>query len=274
MTDNAPIAEPIPPKQGRVDCVIEDGIGWLWIDNQPRLNAMTLAMWHELGAGVTRLSAAPDVRVIVIAGRGDRAFCSGGDISEFGEHRSGPTAMETYDVAGKEALTLLARSPKPTIAMVQGHCIGGGVAIAIRCDLRIAGDTARLSIPAARLGLSYDYDSIRLLVGLVGPANAKHILYAARPFPAQEAAARGLVSECVPPGQLEEHVRALAAGIAANAPLSIAASKLIVDMVLADREHTDLQACRRAEQACLASEDYAEATRAFMEKRPPVFTGT
>ncbi len=254
-------------------CYAEGPVGWLVVDNAPRLNAMTLAMWHQLDEGAAKLGADPAVRVVILAGKGGKAFCSGGDISEFSELRFGAKAIETYDSVGKVALNRLAALPKPTIALIEGYCLGGGVAMAVRCDLRIAADTAQLAIPAARLGLSYDFPSVQKLVGLVGPSSAKLILYSGRRFGAEESLRMGLVNEVVAAARVVDHVRALAESLAANSPLSQTASKLIVDMVMRDESQRDLAACVAAENACLSSEDYAEATRAFAEKRPPVFKG-
>lgn len=257
----------------RVECRIEGAVGWLLLHNAKRYNAMSLAMWSDLAEGLDRIDADPDVRVIVVAGADGRNFCAGGDISEFAELRSGPEAMAHYDTVGKGAMTRLRGIAKPTIAMVQGFCLGGGMALAANCDLRIAADDARFGIPAAKRGLSYDYAGLRLLVDLVGPAEAKRMMFTARQFDATEACRMGVVSEVVAPDALHEHVLALASEIAANAPLSLSASKFIIDMITRNEGEHDLEACAAQEAACLASEDYAEATRSFLEKRPPAFRG-
>lgn len=257
----------------RVWTVAEGSLGWLRIDNPARLNAMSLSMWSDLTEGVETLAADPAIRVIIVAGVGGKAFCAGGDISEFGELRASADAMSSYDMAGKTALSALRVVMKPTIAMIEGYCMGGGLGLALQCDLRIAAENARLGIPAAKRGLSYDYHGIKQLVDLVGPSHAKDILYTARQFSAAEVQAMGLVNATEPQDGLERHVRGLAASMADNAPLSIRASKLIVDTVLADPDQRDLAACASAEATCLDSEDYAEATRAFIEKRPAVFRG-
>ncbi len=266
----SPDAAATPPS---LHCHAEGPIGWLVVDNAARLNAMTLAMWRQLDEGAARLAADPSVRVVILTGKGGNAFCSGGDISEFSEHRFGAKAIETYDSVGKGALNRLAALPKPTIALIEGFCLGGGVAMALRCDIRFAADTAKFGIPAAKLGLSYDFPSVQKLVGLVGPSNAKLILYSGRRFSAAESLRLGLVNGVVAAADIASHVRTLAEELAANSPLSQTASKLIVDMVMRDESQRDLDACVAAENACLSSEDYAEATRAFAEKRPPVFRG-
>lgn len=267
MTQN----ENMPPR--RVTASVEGKLGWLRIDNPGRLNAMSLSMWTDLAQGLDMLAADEAVRAIVVTGGGDKAFCAGGDISEFATVRAGADAMKSYDAAAKAALSRLCDVAKPTLALIHGYCLGAGMGLALQCDLRVASGDARLGIPAAKRGLSYDFGGIKQLVNLVGPSQAKHILYSARQYSAEEARAMGLVNEVKPHEEVEDHVRALATEIANNAPLSVRATKLIVGMVVADPDQRDLAACIAAEAACLDSEDYAEATRAFTEKRSVVFQG-
>lgn len=251
----------------------EGPIGWLLIDNERRLNAMSFAMWSDLLSGVSALDADDAIRVIIVAGKGGKAFCTGGDISEFDRLRSTADSKTTYDAAGTAALTALRDSAKPTIAMIQGFCLGGGLGLALQCDLRIASHTARLGLPAARRGIAYDFKGVKQLVHLVGPANAKEILYTARQMDGPTACAMGLVNRALPDDEVETVVREIALTIAHNAPLSIRASKLMIDMVAMDPADRDLDRCVEAETICLESHDYAEATRAFMEKRPAQFLG-
>lgn len=248
-------------------------IGWLRIDNPRRLNAMSFAMWSDLLSGVSALDVDDAVRVIVVAGYGGKAFCTGGDISEFDSLRSTADSKTGYDAAGTAGLAALRDSGKPTIAMIQGYCLGGGLGLALQCDLRIASTTAKLGLPAARRGIAYDFKGVKQLVDLVGPARAKDILYTARQIDGSSACAMGLVNQAVPEDEVEKVVRDTALTIAGNAPLSIRASKMMIDMVGMDPAHRDLGRCAEAEAICLASEDYAEATRAFMEKRKAVFVG-
>jgi enoyl-CoA hydratase/carnithine racemase len=237
------------------------------------MNAMSFNMWQDLDSGAARLADDPAVRVVVLAGADGRNFCAGGDISEFSELRSGAAAMEKYDLIGKGATDRIKQLPKPTIAMIHGYCLGGGMGLAANCDLRIAADDAKLGIPAAKRALSYSFDGLRLLVGLVGPSQAKRIMFTGSSYDAQESLRIGLVDEVVGAAGLRDHVVALAQTIASNAPLSVAASKFIIDMLSGDQSKYDVEACRAREAECLASADYAEATRAFIEKRPPLFTG-
>lgn len=257
---------------GRIHAAVQGPIGWLRLDNQEKLNAVSLSMWQDLSAGLAGFANNDIVRVVVVSGTGGKAFCSGGDISEFESRRSGANAV-SYGEIGKAALSSLKGFPKPTIASIEGYCLGGGMALALSCDVRIAADTAQLGIPAARRGQSYEYANVKLLVDLVGPSKAKLLLFTARRFDAEQALRMGLVDEVVTGSALVSHVEQLADTIAGNAPLSIAAIKFAVDTVMADPNERDLQACAAQAKACLASEDYAEATRSFMEKRSPIFKG-
>lgn len=251
----------------------EASIGWIRIENSRRLNAMSLTMWRDLLACVEDLEADDDTRVIIVAGVGGKAFCAGGDISEFDSVRSGADATLTYDAVGKAAMNALSGTAKPTIAMIEGYCLGGGLGLALQCDLRIAADNGRFGIPAAKRGIAYSLDGVRQLVDLVGPSQAKHILYSARQFSAADASAMGLVNEVHAQADLLAATRELAETIANNAPLSVRAAKTMVTMATRDPEDRDLGLCAEAEEICLASEDYAEATRSFVEKRLPQFKG-
>jgi enoyl-CoA hydratase len=252
----------------------KDGaIGWITFDNQARRNAMSLSMWQGLHDAVSACAADPEIRVIVLKGAGDKAFVSGADISEFDEKRSSPETVGAYDAVSRAATNALAEVGKPTIAMIRGWCVGGGVGIALCCDLRIAAEDAAFAVPAAKLGLGYAFEGVRRLVDLVGPAFAREIFYTARRFSAQEAVAMGLVNRLVPAEGLEEYVRDYAATIAANAPLTVASIKTLVAQALKDGAERDAQLCRDVVARCFASADYVEGRTAFMEKRKPKFQG-
>ena len=252
----------------------KDGaIGWITFDNQARRNAMSLSMWQGLHDAVTACAADAEIRVIVLKGAGDKAFVSGADISEFGEKRSSPQTVSAYDTVSRAATEALAQVGKPTIAMVRGYCVGGGVGIALCCDLRIAAEGSSFAVPAAKLGLGYAFDGVRRLVDLVGPAFAREIFYTARQFTAQEAVAMGLVNRLVPAQGLEAYVRDYADTIAQNAPLTVASIKTLVAQALKDGSERDAQLCRDVVARCFASADYVEGRTAFLEKRKPKFQG-
>lgn len=255
--------------------VEKDGpLGWLRIDNTRRLNAMSLAMWGELKAGVQTLDADDRIRVIIVAGHDGKAFCAGGDISEFKSLRSDADSTKAYDAAGATAMAALRNSEKPTIAMIQGFCLGGGLGLALQCDLRVASRTALLGLPAARRAIAYEFNGVKQLVDLIGPSRAKDILYTARQIEGEAALAMGLVNRVVDDDAIGNAVRETALAISENAPLSIRASKMMVNMATADPANRDLQRCAKAEAECFESHDYAEATQAFMEKRKARFTGS
>ncbi|MBI3435854.1 MAG: enoyl-CoA hydratase/isomerase family protein [Proteobacteria bacterium] len=252
----------------------ENGVGYVIFNNPERHNAVSLDMWEATARILADLRADAQVRVVVLAGAGGRAFVSGADISRFGDERANAAAIERYNQTVEETSNALHAFPKPTIAMIRGYCIGGGVGIAICCDMRICADDARFAVPAAKLGLGYGYPGIKRLVDLVGPAFAKEIFFTARQFDATEAATMGLVNRVVPGAGLEAYVTDYAQAIAANAPLTVAAVKFIAGEAVKDAPERDLAHAAAMVQRCFESSDYTEGRTAFMEKRKPVFTGS
>ncbi len=250
-----------------------DGIGWMTFNNPERHNAVSMEMWQAAERILTDFAEDPEVRVIVVTGAGGKAFVSGADISKFESERSGEAAVAAYQAQTAKVYDLLADSPKPTIAMIQGHCIGGGTALAVCCDMRICGETASFGVPAAKLGLGYPLSGIRRLVDVVGPSFAKEIFFTAKRWGAEDARIMGLVNRVVPNDRLEEFVVDYAKTIAGNAPLTVASVKAIVREALKDRGAADEALCDTLVKRCFASEDYIEGRRAFMEKRPPQFKG-
>jgi enoyl-CoA hydratase/carnithine racemase len=258
---------------GRVYSVVEGAIGWLVFDHAERRNAISLGMWQAIPPLAAALDADPAVRVVVLRGAGEDAFVSGADISEFERTRTGARAAQSYEDVGIAAFEAVAQVAKPVLAMIHGWCIGGGMALALSADLRYAADDAVLAIPAARLGLGYHVTGLDALVRLVGPSTAKEVLFTARRFAAPDALARGLVSEVVAKAELEARVRAVAATIAENAPLTLRSAKRVIGELGRDGAERDREAMSRSILACFESEDYREGVRAFLEKRKPAFTG-
>jgi enoyl-CoA hydratase/carnithine racemase len=251
----------------------EGAIGWITFNNPARHNAVSMAMWEALQAIVEDYAQDDAIRVVVVKGAGEKAFVSGADISEFEEKRSSPETTKVYNETAQRASRALKDINKPTIAMIRGYCVGGGVSTALACDMRIAADGSSFAVPAARLGLGYEFEGVRKLVDVVGPAFAREIFYTARQFTGQEALAMGLVNRLVPADWLESYVRDYAASIAANAPLTVASIKTLVAQVLKDDAQRDLQLCQDVVDRCFDSADYAEGRQAFMEKRKPKFSG-
>jgi enoyl-CoA hydratase/carnithine racemase len=251
----------------------EGGVGRLIFNNPERRNAVSLEMWRAAEAILEDFAADEAVRVAVVTGAGGKAFVSGADISRFEDERSTVEAVRHYNDSTERVYARLHGFPKPTIAMIRGFCIGGGVALAVCCDLRICDEGARFGVPAARLGVGYRFGGLKRLVDLVGPSFAKEIFFTARRFTAAEAAAMGLVNRVVPGAELDAYVADYATTIAGNAPLTVGSVKAIVGEVVKDPADRDLDLCERLVDQCFASQDYIEGRRAFMEKRQPVFTG-
>lgn len=242
--------------------------------NQPeKRNAVSLEMWEAVEAAVTRFAADPAVRILILSGAGGKAFVSGADISKFESERAGAEAVAHYNATTKRVYDMVEAFPKPTIAQIDGFCVGGGVALSLCCDLRICGEGSQFAIPAAKLGLGYGFPGLKRLVDVVGPAFAKEMFFTARRFDAQEARAMGLVNRVVADGAVAEAAEETARMIAANAPLTVTSVKFIVGQVLAAESARDLDACDARVKACFASQDYVEGRRAFMEKRKPAFVG-
>ena len=198
---------------------------------------------------------------------------AGADISEFKEKRNDAEAAERYAQASDGAKALMANLKKPLIAMINGFCLGGGLAVAMSADMRFAADDAQLGVPAGRLGIAYNFDALRRLVQLVGPAMANEIMFTARRLNAAEAQQAGLVNRVVPVDKLEETVTEIAKTISRNAPLSVNASKVTIKEVLKDESQRDLAKLAKISEDCFNSADYQEGRQAFMEKREPVFIG-
>ena len=249
----------------------EGAVGWIVFNNPERRNAVSIDMWQAIPPALARFEADPEVRVIVLTGAGDKAFVSGADISQFEKQRSSEEAVRRYDEIGEAAQASLAACGKPVIEMIRGYCLGGGLNIALLCDLRIAAEDARFGIPAAKMGLGYRASSMEKLVDAVGAPFAKEIMITARQFTAAEAKAIGLVHKVVPVAALEQAVREYVDLIAANAPLTMRAAKRIIAEV--SKGGYDEEQCRAWVKECFESEDYAEGRRAFMEKRKPHFRG-
>ena len=257
----------------KVLVTIREGVAWLALNNPERRNAVSLEMWRAMGDAAELIEADDEVRVVVIRGAGGKAFASGADISEFDEHRSNATQKNEYSRIAARGQQGFARSAKPLIAMIQGYCIGGGLAIALNADLRFATPASRFAIPAARLGVGYDFGGVAALARQVGPSRAKDILFSARQLDAEEALRIGLVDFVVDDATIEARVAAYAQLLAVNAPLSIRAAKAAVQQFERTSSGEGNAAISALIDACHNSQDYVEGRRAFLEKRTPAFKG-
>ncbi|MCK1552531.1 enoyl-CoA hydratase/isomerase family protein [Bradyrhizobium sp. 177] len=252
---------------------IEDEIGWIIFANARRRNAVTLSMWRQIPFAFNGLQGDPRVKVIALRGEGEISFASGADVNEFGSKRSTPEQLVEYDQLVMTASATIMACTKPTVAVIRRWCIGGGLAIALCCDLRIASEDSRFAIPAAKLGLGYRYTGVKALVDIVGPATAREIFYTARQYPTGEARELGLINRAFPVADFEADARGYLKEIAQNAPLTIYAAGLSVNAALMDPSASALEAVDAAIRTCFESADYMEGCAAFAEKRRPIFRG-
>jgi enoyl-CoA hydratase len=251
----------------------EGTTGWIIFSNLDKHNAMTYEMWRGLPEAIAAFDNDPDLRVIALTGDGEKAFVSGADISEFEAKRGSAEASAEYNRAGQAASEALFAARLPTIARIRGICFGGGLGIALGCDMRIAADDARFCIPAARLGLGYGYTGLKRLVDVVGPAYAAEIFATARRYDAKEALQMRLVNRVVPVSELDVTFNEYLKAIGENAPLTVAAALAAIDEAMKADQERDPGKVQAKVDRCFASEDYKEGRRAFMEKRKPVFKG-
>ena len=241
----------------------KDGsIGWLIFNRPEKRNAVGVETWQLMPDYVKDLAADDAIRVVILRGAGDKAFVAGADISQFKDRRRNMEDEAEYRRIGARGREALAALTKPLLAMIHGYCVGGGVSIAIGCDIRIASDDARFGVPAARLGLGYHYSGMEQLMALVGPSVTKEIFFTARTdWSAQDALRMGLVNQVVPKAQLETFTREYALMMAKNAPLTLRSAKASVGELLRPPEKRDLAMLEKLIADCFNSEDYQEGVR-------------
>lgn len=257
----------------RIQTWLEGSTLHIRFNNPGKHNALSVDMWGAVPPLLRQAAGDDRVRLVVFSGAGDKAFVSGADISQFEDMRAAKEAVAKYEVLAEEALTGIHEFEKPTLACIKGWCIGGGVNVAIACDIRIAATDSVFGIPAARLGLGYRYSAMKNLVDLVGPGAAKDLFFTARRIDAQEAKSLGLVTRVCEPDQLPQLLAEYTSAMDQNAPLTIRTAKAITREILKPSPQLDMDKCRAMILRCFQSEDYTEGRRAFMEKRKPVFTG-
>jgi enoyl-CoA hydratase/carnithine racemase len=252
----------------------KDGaIGQIIFNNPDKLNAISLDMWEGMGKAVDLFEADPEIRVIVVSGAGGKSFVAGADVSKYEEERMGENAQEHYAQTGERSLSALYNSSKVTVAAIDGWCIGGGISVAVSCDLRYCSEKSKFGQPAMRYGIGYRYKSLRRLVEIVGIPAAKDMLIGGLQFDAQEAYAKGLVGRILPEAEFQAFIDKTVGQIAVGAPLTAQQVKFTLNTIAKDPADRDLDRCEQMFQTCYASADYKEGIRAFAEKRKPVFTG-
>lgn len=251
-----------------------DNIGYLIINNVERHNAIGLEMWAAAAEVLSEMQTDESTRALVISGAGGKAFASGADISKFEKERSTEEDVARYQDTSARFYSLLENFPKPTIAIVRGYCIGGGMALAVCCDIRLCTDNSRFGVPAAKLGVGYGYAGIKRLTKLVSTSSAQEIFYTARQFSAAEAYDMGLVNRVLSETELDGYATDYLDRIRQNAPLTIASVKAVTLAIEQDESKRDHAMLDEMVSACFKSSDYIEGRRAFMEKRKPDFTGT
>ncbi|MDA7579262.1 enoyl-CoA hydratase [Alphaproteobacteria bacterium] len=252
---------------------VKDGVGYITFNNPEKHNAVSIEMWDALEQILDGFRSSKDIRVIVLNGAGGKAFVSGADISKFDKERSSKEAVLSYNKRTQKVYENLETFPKPTIAMIDGYCIGGGLNLAVCCDIRICSEKSKFAMPAAKLSLGYPFSSIKRLFDVMGPGMAKHFMFTAEKISASEALACGLVQKLVSEDSIDSYVKDYALNIANNAPLTIKAMKQIGIEISKNSDERDLLLCEKLASACFDSEDYKEGRKAFMEKRKPNFQG-
>jgi enoyl-CoA hydratase/carnithine racemase len=259
--------------EGRLLAEKRGSVGWLVFDQPAKRNAINGAMWRAIPEAMARFDADAEVRCIAFRGAGSEAFAAGADISEFEKIRDGRASVGAYDELLDRVLHSIQRSLKPSVAMIHGFCIGGGLEIALACDLRYCGRSAQFGIPAAKLGLAYNIEGHKRLLETVGHAYAREIMFLGRRYPADEALGMGLVHRVLDDAELERYVDDVLRVLSENAPLSIANTKTLLEEYVKASGTPDAVRMRAAIERCATSADYVEGRRAFMEKRKPRFTG-
>jgi enoyl-CoA hydratase/carnithine racemase len=259
--------------EGKLTVEKRAAVGWIAFDHPERRNAINGAMWRGIPPAMKQFDADPEVRCVVFRGAGSEAFAAGADISEFEKNRAERTTVAKYDGLLDQVLHAIQDSRKPSVALIHGFCLGGGVEVALACDLRYCGQSAQFGIPAAKLGVAYNVEGHKRLIETVGHARAREIMFIGRRYSANEAFSMGLVHAVFPDAQLEGTVNEIVKTLCENAPLSIANSKTLIEEFVKSSGTPDVAVMEAAMERCAKSADYEEGRKAFMEKRRPQFKG-
>lgn len=247
--------------------------GWITFNNPAKHNAMSLDMWAAIEPALKVFESDDEIRLVVLTGAGEKAFVSGANISQFDQLRSSVDAVAEYERVAECAQNALYYYSKPTVARIKGYCIGGGLNLALCCDIRVASENSSFSIPAGKMGLGYRITSIRNLVTVAGAANALDIFLSARRVAAPEAQRMGLIQHLASEEAFEKTVREHLDRIAANAPITLRVGKQMIRKFQEVPSEIDMEKMRELVLTCFASEDYQEGKQAFAQKRAPIFKG-
>lgn len=258
---------------GLIAAHTQGAIGWLNFDNESKLNALSPGMSEDALTVIEAYAADPAIKVVIMRGAGRKAFISGGDIKSFDKTRADPEMARRSREAPAKLKHAMVNLEKPLIAMIYGYCLGGGMGMALNADLRFAAEGSQFSVPAALRGIAYAPDGLKQLVDIVGPSIAKDIMFSGRRLKTDEALRIGLINRVCEVDALEAETIAYAETLAANAPLSIRASKYFINQLGLERAERDEARMEAMQREAEASEDFKEATRSFIEKRKPVFQG-
>lgn len=263
----------IASKTERIVARKEGGIGWLVFNNLAKHNAISMDMAEAVPEVMRAFEDDPEVRVIVIAGAGEKAFAAGSDISGFESVRADPAKNRHYNEVNERSYNAVYECTKPTVAMIRGYCIGGGLDFATSCDIRFCSDNAVFAVPAGKLGLGYGHEGILRFSRVIGLMRARDLFLSGRRMNAEESLRLGLVHRVIPLADLEAETTAYAQTIADNAPLTLAALKRAFLEYEKNPVERDLTRAQALIDACFKSEDYAEGRAAFAAKRKPQFKG-
>ncbi len=248
-------------------------IGWVEFNDPQKHNAISMDMATAIPDIVSEFEQDDQIRTVVLRGNGERAFAAGSNITSFEAVRKSPADNREYHAISERAYDAFYLCEKPTIAMINGYCIGGGLDFAASCDIRICSDSAIFAIPAGKLGVGYGYEGIMRLNRIIGESKGREVFFTARRYNAQEALDMGLVHEVVEAGKLVEHTTAFAKGIGTNAPLTLKAIKKSYLCLERQARATDMADAQALIDICFDSTDYKEGRAAFAEKRVPAFKG-
>jgi enoyl-CoA hydratase/carnithine racemase len=252
----------------------QDGVSTLTLNNTKKHNAMNFAMWQALPGMLQKFADQSDARVLILTGAGERAFCSGNDVSEFDRVRSTPDQIAHYNGLQRAVCDRLSALTKPTIAMIDGYCLGAGLEFALLCDFRYCTPASSFAVPAARLGLPYRHEDMVKVLDVIGPARTREMVLGGRRVDGERAAEIGLVHALAESREaLLAEVSKLAGELALSGPLSLAAAKVTINEILRHDRPADLALCERLADDVYASADYVEGRTAFAAKRQPQFLG-